>query len=225
MASRDGFTLIEIIIAISIFAIVIGTIVSAYFAIFSKTDVIHAELNEINLLQSSLKRMAKDIKSLYVALPPAYSPPTVNDPPDDYRVVGDATFIDGESYSTLRFTSTEHLPMNGSQQKGVAEIVYFVQKTEQDGMVLRRADHLYPFPEFNPSGKSPALAKNIQSLNFRYYDQEGNAFERWDSDADDFGYATPRAIEINIGLPGDPQPNLFGIKIALPIFREGKVQK
>jgi general secretion pathway protein J len=112
--------------------------------------------------------------------------------------------------------------MEGSHKIGVAEIVYYVHMTDRDGLVLRRADHLYPFPEFKPSDKDPVLAKHIHSLSFAFFDDEGNAHESWDSDSEEFGYATPRAIAINIGLPGKSEPKLFGTKISLPIYREAK---
>ena len=219
---RGGFTLLEILMAILLFSIVIGTIVSAYFTLFSKADSLQASLDNTNLLNQTLKRMQTDIKSIYISLPPFYRTPNANDPPDDHRVVGDLVFINGQNYGRLRFTSFEHLPMEGSHRMGIAEIIFYVHKTERDGLVLRRADHLQPYPEFSVSDRDPALAKNLHSLEFSYYDHEGNTYDKWDSELEAFDFATPRLIEIKIGLGEDPNPKSMQIKVAPPVFRNPK---
>ena len=47
-------------------------------------------------------------------------------------------------------------------------------------------------------------------------------FEIWDSDDQEFGYATPRSIGIVLEIGEDPKPLLFKTMITLPVWRERK---
>ncbi|MGD8725603.1 MAG: hypothetical protein PVG00_16800, partial [Desulfobacterales bacterium] len=150
-----------------------------------------------------------------------YKPPEFDQPPDPYRLVASADEIGGTGFAqTIRFTSRSHLPFENSSGKGIAEIVYYFQTTNDGYLELRRADNTYPYPEFEKKGSDPVLCKYVKSLSFKFYDSDGSEFDAWDSDSDEFGYATPTAIAVKLELAKNAETHTFETMVSLPLIRE-----
>jgi general secretion pathway protein J len=218
--SRIGFTLLEIMISIFIFGIIFTTIFLSYNTVYSNSGSIAVDVYAHEMAKRCLNRMIEDIQSAFVAMPPEYAPPGFDDPPDPYRFVGDDTRIDSKDFGRLRFTALAHLPLDKDTRKGIAEIVYYVQKTNDGHFVLRRADHLYPYKPFQENKNDPILCEHIHSLRFMYYDNENMPHPEWNSDTDEFRYSTPRAIGIAFELDGHgASPLRFETSIRIPVYR------
>jgi general secretion pathway protein J len=164
--------------------------------------------------------MALDLGALYVAQPPIYKMPVFDDPPDPYRFVGANTEIGGTSFANLRFASNAHIPFNKSIKGGVAEIVYYVQDVDGGQRVLRRRDHLYPYPPFEENIGDPVLSEHVKSLAFKYFDDEGTEFEEWDSDSADYDHATPAAIGIKLEIGNESLSYTFETTVRLMVRRK-----
>ena len=221
-----GFTLLEILTAISILAIVVSMVLGSFDAIFSNADRVNigSDLNEMGA--SALDRMAKDLKAIHVMLYPRYKPPQLADDESDiYRVEGKSSNIGGHTFAWLRFTSMAHLPLNHDAKEGIAEIVYYVQETRNNDFIIRRADHLYPYPEFEERETDPEVCEQVRDFTLTYFDAEGKEFEEWDSESDDSEYGTPRAIKIKLALGDETAPDIFTTEIALPIYRYKPIKR
>ncbi len=219
---KGGFTLLEILIAVFIFAIIVTTIFTSYTSIFNDSGAIDQGMASYEMAKNCLNRMLVDLASSYVTLYPKYAPPDVDDPPDPYRLTGDSLFIKAKEFSMLRFTSLAHLPLNGSMENGIAEIIYYVQDTKDRGFVLRRADNLYPYEPFVEKTSDPVLCEGVKSLTFTYYDIDGEAHDFWDSDAEAWDYTTPKRIGIKLEIEDDSRSLLFETMAALPVYRKKK---
>jgi general secretion pathway protein J len=217
-----GFTLLEIMIAIFIFAIVVSTIFASYNALFSGNETIEQDTASYEMARNCLNRMMIDLESIHVSLPPEYSSENVADSHDLYRIAGDIVDIQGSEFPKLRFTSLSHIAFGGKTRNGIAEIVYYAQIEEDGRYLLKRADNLHPYPLFEEKAGDPVLCKDVKSLTVKYYDESGTEYDLWDSDAEEFGYSTPRAIRIKLELASESQPLLFETMITLPVFREKK---
>jgi general secretion pathway protein J len=217
-----GFTLLEILIAIFIFAIIATTIFASYNSIFNNSGAIDQGIAAYEMAKNCLNRMLVDLASVHVTLYPKYAPPDVDDPPDPYRLTGDSLFIKAEEFPILRFTSLAHLPLSGSMENGIAEIVYYVQDTKARGLVLRRADNLYPYEAFAEKNSDPILCEGIKSLAFTYYDIDGEAHDFWDSDAEAWEYTTPKRIGIKLEIDNNSKSLRFETMAALPVYRKKK---
>jgi len=216
----EGFTIVEIMIAIFIFAIVITMLFSSHNLVLSNTASIKGGMDMVEVAKNCIDRMVADLQSIYLNLPPAYSPPDLDDPPEPYRVVGDKTTVETTDFARLRFTSSAHLSYgHNPSPDGIAEIVYYVQDAGENGTVLRRADHRYPFGEFEESEDDPILCVTIRSLEFTYYDEESTPYELWDSESPDFGHATPRVIGILLEIGDAAAPYRYETKVHLPVYR------
>ena len=219
-SKSPGFTLIEIITAIFIFPIIVTTIFGSYNAVFSDVAAIRSSMEQAEMAQACLNRMTADLQAARVSTTPLYAKPEFDSPPDPYRIYGKTEEAGDTSFGRLRLASLAHLPLHDDQTGGIAEIVYYVQET--DGKyVLRRADRLFPFSsEFEESRWDPVVCENIKSLTFTYYDQKGETFKEWDSDAAEFGYATPRAIGISFAIGDEDRFQTFETTVFLFSRRE-----
>jgi general secretion pathway protein J len=216
-----GFTLMEILVATAILAIVVTTVLASFNSVFSTTAVLDEGADIYEMAKNCLKRMTLDLESIYTTQRPIYKPPELDQPPDPYRIVATSEDTGGTGFAqTLRFASRAHVGLENSLRKGIAEVIYYVKAGDNGQLTLKRADHLYPYPEFEKKGSDPTLCKYVKSLSFKFYDKEGTEFDVWDSDSDEFGYATPTAIAIKLELANRAVSHNFETMVALPISRE-----
>jgi general secretion pathway protein J len=216
-----GFTLMEVLIAIAILAIVVTTVLASFNSVFSTTAVLDESADIYEMAKNCLKRIVLDLESIHVSQRPLYQPPELDQPPDPYRFVATAEDAGGTGFAqNLRFASRAHIRLENNSREGIAEVIYYLKAVDDGQLTLKRADNLYPYPEFEEKGSDPTLCKHVKSLSFRFYDQDGNEFELWDSDSDEFGYATPKAIAIKLELTKNAASHNFETMVSLPIFRE-----
>ena len=219
-ATSTGSTLVEILLSFLILGIVMTTILASFNAVFSTTDTLNNSSRYYDMAKNCLSRMTLDLEALYVRQPPLYKKPEFDDPPDPYRIVGSTTDAGGTSFAAIRFTSSAHIPFGKNKGDGIAEIVYYVQAKNDGQMVLKRADHLYPFPEFEEKGGDPVLCNNLKSLVFKYFDAEGSEVDEWDSDSDEYGYATPAAVSILLEIGSETTSYDFETTVRLAVHRQ-----
>jgi len=199
-ATQHGFTLMEILLAFLILGIVVTAVLASFNAVFSTTDTLNTSSRYYEMAKSCLNRMTLDLGAIYARQSPPYKKPEFNDPPDSYRLVGATMDVGGTSFATIRFTSGAHVPLENTRRQGIAEIIYYAQALNNGQVVLRRADSLYPYPEFEERASDPVLCNNLKSLAFKYIDTQGEEFDEWDSDSSEVGYATPAAIRIALEI-------------------------
>lgn len=217
-----GFTLLEILIAIFIFSVIVTTIFVSYNTVFSNSETLDQGTKTYEMAKNCLNRMAIDLKSIYVSLPPEYVQPDFDDPPDPFRIVGENIFIESISFPRVRFTSLAHLPLGKNKHESIAEIIYYVQAAGDGHYLLKRSDYPYLFQLSEEKASDPVLCENVKNLTFKYYDHEGTEFDWWNSDDEEFGYATPNAIGIKLELEIGSGSKLFETMVTLPVSRRKK---
>jgi len=215
-----GFTLLEILVAIFIFAIIATTIFGSYNSVFSNAAEIKTRMMASEMAKSCLNRMTLDFQSMYLSLPPAYAPPQGDQDPDPYRMVGEVTASGGTPFARLRFASLAHLPLGATRQAGIAEIIYYVRPTRDGKYTLRRSDKLILYGPAEENETDPILCENLKALTFRYYGSDGEENDTWDSESEELDYATPRAIGIKLTIGNNEKTQVFETLVKLPQFRE-----
>jgi general secretion pathway protein J len=220
-----GFTLIEVLLAILIFGIMMTSLFGAFHLQFSNAEAVGENMKAYEGAQICLSRMAADLQSLTLTENGLYDPVAANDQPDVYRVQGDVTESAGGSLARLRFASRGHTPIATRMPGGIGEIVYYLDPLENGRYFLRRADYnVFEAPE-EVDGLDPVLCDDVSSLKFVYYDQDGEGHDTWSSDSEDVGYATPRAIRIELAIGNPEQPDRFQSLVYLPVFRDKIVEE
>ena len=211
----------EILISIAILALVVTTALASFNAVFSTTDALDDSSKIYEMAHTCMKRLVLDLTSMHISQRPLYKPPEFDQPPDPYRLVAAAEETGGTGFAqNLRFTSRAHLPFEKSFRDGIVEIVYYVQANKDGHLELKRADNPYPFPEFEKKGSDPILCKYVKSLSFKFFDKDEIEFDTWDSDSDEFGYATPTAIAIKLELAHKAETHTFETMVSLPLVRQ-----
>jgi general secretion pathway protein J len=219
---EKGMTLIEILVAIFIFAIAMTTIFGSFQTVIGQVGIIEEKTAAYEMGKTCLNQILADIGGVHLTPTQNFSPPDISDDPDRHRIVGETASMDGGNFSSIRFSADAHLPFEGSTETGVAQIVYYARQTKNKGVVLCRSDMLYPYTPVEENEKDPVLCKNLIGFKLLYYDEEGAEYESWDSDSDEFGYATPRAIQITLTFGVESEALVLETMAFLPVFREKK---
>jgi len=215
-----GFTLLEILIALFIFGVIVTTIFGSFKFVFGSVDAVEKGMNDYDMAKDCFNRIISDLHALHVAQTPAYRPPENTDEQDPYRIIGDVTFSGRTGFGRLRFTSLAHVPLGKDKRTGIAEISYYAEEQTDGSHVIKRSDRLDFAEPYEEKRNDPILCENVRSLEFSFIDSEGEEGKTWDSDSNDFDYATPRAIRIKLTLGTGENPHTFETMIVLPQYRE-----
>ncbi len=233
---QKGFTLLELLVAISIFGVIAAMVFTTFNAVTSRTGEIKKEAAISEMAAACLNRISMDLQGVYVEQYPLYRAAGRDEEPDPYRFEGEIDYKGAEEFSRLRFASTEHLPMSGRRHypleknnkipPGLTRIRYHVEQdmnAESNSVyVLKRGDKPFPYDDSDEADpeKDPVLCENITAFEFTYLDAEGSAVEKWDSEADTLDYATPVAVGVVLEIRSSGRDHRFSTRIVLPVYRE-----
>ncbi len=163
---RRGFTLLEIILAVSVLALV-GTMI---YGGFSQTALNKARIEEdadhSRIIHMALERMARELTMAFVS--------THVNPSLDLRVV-ETAFIGKNNGKDDRidFTSFSHRRLyRNARESDQNEISYFVTEHPDDPgvSVLARREQNRIDEDPRRGGKSQILVENVEEFNVEYFD-------------------------------------------------------
>lgn len=220
---NSGFTLLEILIAIFIFAVVLTTIYTSYTGTLRVVDETESQAEIYWMARIAMERMLEDLESIYISKPPdmGKSEESHHGPS---QFVGEDREIKGMSADSLRFISRAHIDLSDQgQETGTAEIGYYVKENyEGDHLVLYRSDR--PMPEaslpLEEETGGLVLCEGLASVNFTYYEENGDVRESWDSESDELKDKIPKMVSVSLEFLNslDPEaPLKFATSVALPI--------
>jgi general secretion pathway protein J len=219
-----GFTLLEILVSISIFAVLATIVYSSLNAVLSKNEAIKGSTTAFEMAKNTMNRISRDLTTAFVIQYPEYQVPGLNDDPDIYRFNGEEAF--------LSFVSTEHLGISTEVDAGLARIMYYPEKIEDrqaETLVLKRSEIPFPY-DIDPGrqtystesfGNDPVICENIDSFSLAYVDEKGETHQSWDSDSETHQYATPRAVIINLSVATENGIHDFSTRVDIPVYRKG----
>jgi general secretion pathway protein J len=219
MSAQGGFTLIEILLAIFIFSILVTTVFGSFAVLSDGAEVLKTDTGLYQSTRACLDRITRDLKEIHFALPPEYGKPKFNDDPHEYRLVGGQADVGNADFDQLRFASLAHISFQGDPRLGIARIIYYPFELTPENWVLRRADHLYPYPDFEPNDQDPILCENLLEFKLVYFDGDGESYERWDTESDDHDYASPRSIAITLKTGTEERSVTLNTRVDLPVYR------
>ena len=207
--NTQGFTLLEILIAIAIFGMVIGLAYSSYNATFTITNSAEEHTETYAKARISMERIMDDLESFYV---------------------GKEMFFKGKSESfgigngdSLEFTSTAHIQLHpGDVSTGPVIIRYRVEEDQNsDSLLLYRSESpLLKQDTEDKDNPGLLLCDNLSQVIFSYHDKDGQEQENWgdeDDTADDA--SLPSLINISLRFNDNEEKSagsLFQTAITLP---------
>ena len=218
-----GFTLLEILIAMFILAVVLSTIFSSYTGTFRVIDETESQAEVYAMARIVMERVKEDLESAFISKREK-DEESEEDALQPTRFVGETKEIKGRDADTLRFLSRAHLVFDeDTENSGLAEIIYFVnEKDEENGFAIYRSDT----PELEDAvGKETGglmLCDDLFSVDISYYDADGEKYDSWDSSKREFEERLPTIVSISLKFLNkkSDEGNLkFMTKIALPMAR------
>jgi general secretion pathway protein J len=219
--NQHGFTLLEILIAVFIFGIVLSTIYSSYLGTSRVVNETEYEADLYSMARIALDRMHEDLESVYVS----HNPEPAESDEDDVTsagFVGDDEEIDGRDADSLRFLSRAHIVFTEEDQpSGTAAIEYYVKESEEEGhFILYRSDtpELEDPPTQGTGGL--VLCEKLHSIDFTYFDAEGETHDNWDSTAEAFEGEIPSMVSILLELENKQNPEApykFFTSVTIPM--------
>ena len=220
----SGFTLVEILLALFIFAVVLSLIFTSYTGTFRIIDETEYRADIYRMARITLERMHEDLASTYAPQYPE-SPESEEENGEAGEFSGTDAEISGRRADSLRFTSRAHLVFSEEDRpSGTAEIDYYVEESDEgEGFVLFRRDT----PGVGKAGDEETaglvLCEKLRSVSFTYYDAEGEAYDNWDSTGEEFKNSAPLMVSIKLEFADKSNPETpftFFTSVALPIGGE-----
>jgi general secretion pathway protein J len=220
---QSGFTLFELLIAISIFALVLTTIYASSTGTFRVIGETESEVEIYRMARIAMERMLEDLESLYVQTGPVAGE-SAEGASTAPLFVGKNQEIDGRSADSLRFISRAHVNLGGQDQDpGAVQISYYVRESDEgDDLVLYRSDKALFEVSVSPEEETGGLVlcEGLVSVTLTYHDENGDLREGWDSDSVELKDKIPRMVSISLEFQDTSNPDVpvtFMTSIALPI--------
>ncbi|GAB6142904.1 hypothetical protein JCM12294_03410 [Desulfocicer niacini] len=201
-SAQRGFTLMEILVAVVIFAILMTTVLSSFKAFVMSSDHIRTAISRDEAMGPPLGILSRDLMYLHLSLPPSYIKPDTRSNPDPFRLVGDSKTVGGETFSRVRFVSRGLLTARGKEQDQLVQVIYYARSNDTGGVDLCRSENVFPWTEDAENDCDPVLVRDINAFELTFFDSDGETFIHWDSDAEAFDRATPSSMKVLIRFKG-----------------------
>jgi len=216
-----GFTLLEILIAIFILALVVSAVFGAFSGTFKVVNETEAQEEIYTAARVALERISEDLASVCGTGLSKGEQPQAGATRKRFLFVGEDLQVDDKNADTLRFLSAAHLSFKtGRQAEGPAEINYYTEYSEETGaLALYRSDTLDYLEGAEKGQGGLLLCEGLKWLDFIYYDRDGDAHNTWDTTQSSGMAQLPSRVEISVGFENalDPEnPLQFMTGVALP---------
>ena len=208
-SSPRGFTLVEILVAIAILAVVLSTIYVSYLSTMRIVKSLEYGDEIYYMARITLERMVLDLQSACKEKD-AYEFSTLQDSTGKLPLKG------------VTFLSRAHLDFSGpGDSMAVAQISYELEgDPESGGFSIVRRDVLRQ-GQGREGGEGHLLCRRLQFVNLRFYDANGREYTLWDSRAGSEAQrnSIPSAVLIELDFinPDDAaRPYKFMTRLLLP---------
>jgi general secretion pathway protein J len=182
MKRRDGFTLIEVLIAVSLTAIVLTSIYGVFTAVFTARQQVLVESESAQIGRVLFERLGRELRGAWI-------------PEKGNKFFAAGT--DREGRPELRF-ATASTTLAATGRGGMAALRYGLQPMPEgprDRLYLVRSEEPYHLRDRLESGSYP-LSGNVKSLLWRFYGANGWV-ESWSAEQSN---ALPQLVELTITL-------------------------
>ena len=212
---RNGFTLLEILLAIFILATVLSTVFASYTGTLRMVSETESQAETYQMARIAFERILEDLESFY--LPEQSETSEIGEEEQPFEF----------THTSLRFPSRAHVVFGEEDQSwGATEISYEVTEgDEEEGMILYRREKPQ-WGEEEPSeegeGELPLCDKlwPEDPVRFEVLDAEGEEMDKWDPTSED---QVPTRVNIALQFinPSNPEtPLKFATSVALHISKE-----
>ncbi len=185
-----GFTLFEVLVSVSIIAILLGAVYGAY--VTNLEGMRHAQIRS-DISQKArmiFKIMERDLSSAII----------IKDGGRSYGMFkGIDGKIDDSEADSIRFSSLSFMNISEDQPKTDLSIIEYILKEGEEGnLALFRTQRIGLSEDSQPM--EFWLTDNVSSLNFTYISEKGEEMEEWNTDEDELKGKIPVFIKVTLTL-------------------------
>ncbi|TNF46944.1 prepilin-type N-terminal cleavage/methylation domain-containing protein, partial [bacterium] len=206
---EGGFTLLEVLIAITILALMAGIIFSVVLGSTRRSRALEGEMELRQTAGSVLNLIAEDLKGAYVY--PGSVP----------FLLGRDTFNRDNPADGIDLVTTAVLPVNPmTVSSDLAEVGYtIIHEADNEIGTLFRREQTPPEEPEDDGGETFELTDRVLSLNIRYFDGEdwNDDWDSRDTDHENMTGKIPSEIEIEITLVDEGAPITLRTVISPPM--------
>lgn len=213
MGPPSGFTLLEVVVAVAILAVVLSVLYRAYT---SNLEAVRIARNSAEVSQSArivLERMRRDLESAFPAAPHEATPAAAL----GFRLSDDR--LKDRPADRLDFTALSHLSFSAAENPlDLCEVGYHLEEGQAgEGMILYRRDSPSVDGDFASGGVVMELARRVAELEIGAADADGRMHASWPAPGLD-PRELPRRITIRIVFSEDEdRERVFATSVHPPL--------
>ena len=214
---NKGFTLLEILLAFFIFAILFTVIFASYSGSFKTIDMTESRMEHYRKAAIAMDRISEDLQASYISNLP---PNSFGEPAGYTRFLGEDKDINGRSADSLSFFSRIRPIFDDVAEMSSGQLISYdvIQGDEEGELILLRSEEA-EFIKVSEESKGLPLCDGLQAVVFTYFNDDGESYESWDSDSEDSTQILPRMVSITLEFLNFENPDAplkFMTSIALP---------
>jgi len=183
-SKKTGFTLVEVMVAVTIGGFIMLVAVGALKAITSSAEMVDSNISAAAEVRFASNMLSRDLANFYR-----------NENIENTKLIGIVEESGQLSTSYLIFYTVSRVKARADQPEGdIYEVEYYLMKKDDEKSLLMR--RLWPNPneeDEEPGGILTVIAEDIDVFQVRYFDGEEWS-EEWPEEMD----VLPQLIEINI---------------------------
>ncbi len=210
---RSGFTLLELLVAVAMTAVITLAVYGTYRSVVSAADIYGKRVRYQEMAAGCIERMRADLQGLAVHTREEFVPGKEERSADPLMIriqpVNDSSDVE-EGRPFLWLTSRSVIPVSPQDTSGIADIRYELVPDRNGGWSIRRAQRLLPFSEraersSEQSETHPIVCSAVRSVHVVAVDGKGERVQRWNSNASDYRHETPEAVflRLEVGETGN----------------------
>lgn len=215
-----GFTLLEILVAIALFAAITAMLYPTYIGTFRNIDITESYSTVYRMARIATERISEDLQCASI---PNKDEGSDYDMRQSEVFSGNDSAIGGKNADELEFISYKHIAFNVDNTPGRGWIKYYLKENEdEEAFTLYRADTRELENSSEDERTGLILCEGVNSINFLFQDKDGETYEYWDSSSEPFKGKLPSMVSIELEFinKSDPEsPIKFITSVSIPMAK------
>lgn len=224
---QDGFTLIELVIALGIFGVVMSIAYLSLTSITAAKKAIDETRDSGAVANAVLSRMTRELQLAFAGLPLMPPPDQLGQPfPAKINLIGEedtlSNGLPGDRITFLAMEGGQYLPDGGSHS-GIVQITYRVERDPDQPqsreatyyLIRQETPYIRPFEKAYEKTMIFPITKDLVALQFRYMnpEEENQWSSTWGKDA---RVNLPRIVHFTLQIRS-PQGTIETYSTSVPL--------
>ena len=218
--NKKGFTLLEILVAIALFAAIVAMLYPTYIGTFKNMDITESYSTTYRMARIAMERLSEDLQCASI---PGTGEDSDSDRAVSHMFSGKDNDIAGKNADDLEFISYKHIVFNADNTAGRGFIKYYLKEnTDEEGFTLYRSDKQELGNKSEDEAEGLMLCEGVNSINFSFQDEDGETHDYWDSSSAPFKGKLPSMVSVELEFinKSDPEsPIKFVTSVAIPMAK------